>query len=178
MDLIEHDGVAALSMAGLAAELGCGVVPLYDRLPSKAALLDRVAAAVMSEVDVTAWRKQQQRWEDQLLAQATAFRQVGRARPRCTVLAASRLPASDMPQALGERGLGALSEAGFDNRDSARIARAILAYVLGSLLRDACLAPSPADDRQDEDFQFGLDLLLRASAELLPARSRQQARAS
>jgi AcrR family transcriptional regulator len=176
--LIEHDGVAALSMEGLASELGCGVVPLYHRVPSKAALLDGVAAAVMSEVDLTARREQAPGWEDRLRAQATALRKVGRTYPRCAVLAAGRPAASGGPRAPGERALAALRDAGLDSRDSARAGRAILAYVLGTVLRDVGPAPGLAGAREDDDFEFGLDLLLRATAELLPARPREQTTAS
>jgi AcrR family transcriptional regulator len=178
IDLIEHDGVAALSMRGLAAELGCGVVSLYDRVPSKAALLDCVAAAVVSKIDLTAGRAQGRGWEDRVRARARAFREVGSVYPRCAVLAASRPPAAGAPRAAGECALGALSDAGIDSQDSARITRSILAYLAGSVLRDACLSPSPAGKRGDEDFEFGLDLLLRATGELLQTRGGQQARAS
>jgi AcrR family transcriptional regulator len=169
IELIERDGVAALSMRTVASELGCGVVPLYDRVTSKAALLDRVAAAVMSEIELTAGRGQEPGWNDRVRAQARALRDVGMVYPRCTVLAVSRPAASGPPQAPGGSPLRALSDAGFNGGDSARIARAILAYVLGSVLRDAFTASGLGGEREDEDFEFGLDLLLRATAELLPA---------
>jgi AcrR family transcriptional regulator len=181
IELIERDGVGALSMRVLATELGCGIVPLYDRVPGKAALLDRVAAAVTSEIELAVRRAQQPAWNDRVRVQARAFRDLGLAYPRCTVLATSRPAASGAPQAPGEHALGALCDAGFVGRDSARIARAILAYVLGSVVRDACQAPGPPcgpGERNDEDFEFGLDLFLRAAQELLAAHDGQQARAS
>lgn len=167
IELIERHGVAAFSMPGLAAELGCGVVPLYVRIPSKAALLDRVAAVVMSEIELSAGLGPEAGWKDRIFAEARAFREVGREHPRCTVLAAGRPRGSGAPQAPGERAAGALTDAGFDRADSARIASAIRAYVLGSLVRDACLAPGAP---VGEDFEFGLDLLLRAAGQMLPAR--------
>jgi AcrR family transcriptional regulator len=181
IELIERDGVGALSMRVLATELGCGIVPLYERVPSKAALLDRVAAAVMSEIELAVRRAQQPAWNDRVRAQARAFRDQGLAYPRCTVLAIGRPAASGAPKACGEQALGALCDAGFDGRDSARIVRAILAYVLGSAFRDACEASGPSrppGERNDEDFEFGLDHFLRAAEELLAAQGGQQARAS
>ncbi len=171
IELIERDGVAALSMPGLASELGCGIVPLYDRVPSKAALLERVAAAVMGEIELAVRRARQPAWNDRVRAQARALRDVGRAYPRCTVLATARPAASGAPQTAGEHALGALCDAGFGGPDSARIASTFFAYVLGAVLRDACQAPGLPGERNDEDFEFGLDLLLRATAELLPAQA-------
>ncbi len=178
IELIERDGVGALSMQALAIELGCGIVPLYDRVPSKAALLDRVAAAVMPEIEPGVRPGQELGWSDRLRAQARAYRDAGQAYPRCTTLAASRPAAPGAPRAPGERALGAPTDAGFDGRDSARIERAILAYVLGSVVRDAGLTRSRTGERDDEDFEFGMDLLLRAAGELLAAKGRGQARAS
>ena len=166
IDQIERDGAAAFSMPGLASELGCGVVPLYGFMPSKAALLDRVTAAVTSKIELTARPGHEAGWKDRVFAEARAFREVGTEHPQCAVLAACRTRGSGGPQAPAEGAAAALSDAGFDRADSARIASAIRAYVLGSVVRDACLAPeTPAD----EDFEFGLDLLLRAAAELLSA---------
>jgi AcrR family transcriptional regulator len=166
IEMIERGDVAALSMRELASELGCGVVPLYDRVPSKDALLDRVAAAVMSEIDRTARQEQESGGHDRVRTLAKAFRDVGRTYPRCTVLAASRQSASGALQASGEGAAGVLPGAGFDGRVSGRLARAILAYVVGSILRDACLTPGLRGGEDDEDFEFGLDLLLRAMVEL------------
>ena len=53
IELIEADGVEAVSMHRLATELGCSVMCLYHHVPSKCALLDGVADQVMSGIEVT-----------------------------------------------------------------------------------------------------------------------------
>ena len=49
--LVDRDGLGALTMRKLAAELGVGPMTLYYHVPEKAALEDLIFDAVMSEVD-------------------------------------------------------------------------------------------------------------------------------
>ena len=53
VELIEREGVDAVSMRRIATGLGSGVMSLYNHVPSKAALLDGVAERVISSIDVT-----------------------------------------------------------------------------------------------------------------------------
>jgi AcrR family transcriptional regulator len=199
MELIERDGVHAVSMPGLAAELGCGVMALYDDVPSKAALLTGVADAVMSELEFTP--KTGASWQDQVRAQARALRQIARTHPRCTMIVISRPASSTAPLRPVEHALGTLRQAGFSGKDSVRIIRAFAAYILGSLLPELGAAPGQAgpdlsaaqqmanrprlraaefpqltslaaelsSSDPDANFEFGLDLLVHATAALLPA---------
>ncbi|HTS95387.1 MAG TPA: TetR/AcrR family transcriptional regulator C-terminal domain-containing protein [Streptosporangiaceae bacterium] len=203
VELIEREGVEAVSMRRIAAELGCGVMSLYDHVPSKAVLLDGVAERVMSGIDDGA--SPGAGWEDQLRAQARAFRQVARAYPRCTMVVVSRPVDSEATLRLMEHALATLREAGLGGEEAVRVLRAFVAYAVGSLVREVGVAPglepqrplgvdqaireadrpllSPADYPQvtglaaellhrdhDADFEFGLDLLVRAIADLRPAR--------
>jgi TetR/AcrR family transcriptional regulator, tetracycline repressor protein len=52
--LVDRDGLAALSMRRLAADLGVGPMSLYYHVPDKAALEDLIFDAVMGEVDFSA----------------------------------------------------------------------------------------------------------------------------
>jgi AcrR family transcriptional regulator len=194
MDLIERDGVEAISMRRLASELGCGVMSLYNHVPSKSALLDGVADAVMSGIEITLVPGGG--WQEQVRAQARAFRQIARAHPRCAMIVVSRPPSSAAMARPVEGALATLREAGFGGHDAVRIVRAFGAYIVGSLLREVGVAPALADSDsdvhrpylraadfphvtalaaeltgadQDADFEFGLDLLMHAIAALHPA---------
>jgi len=185
-ELIEADGVAAFSMQRLAAELGCGLISLYNYVPSTGALLDDVADEVMSAV---AWTPPPgASLQDQARALIGAFRQVAIAHPRCAMLALARrdFPASLMQ--LAETALANLRGAGFSAADAARVVRALAAYMLGLLVREGGFAPGlpdsdeiiaprlhPAEFPQltelylqlrtsdvDGDFEFGLNLLASA----------------
>jgi AcrR family transcriptional regulator len=198
MDLIERDGVEAVSMRRLATELGCGVMSLYNHVPSKSALLDGVADAVMSGIQITPGPAAS--WQEQVRAQARAFRQIARAHPRCTLVVVSRPPSSASMVRPVESALATLREAGFGRQDAVRIVRAFVAYIVGSLLREVGVAPGLSDgdgdvaqphrpylraaefpqvtdltaelaERDpDADFEFGLDLLVRAVGARHPAR--------
>jgi AcrR family transcriptional regulator len=164
VEIIEADGVEAVSMPRLATELGCGLISLYNYVPSRNALLDAVGAEVMSGIAGTL--APQPNWQDDLRAQIRAFRQVARAHPRCAMVAVSRRPAPASMARAAERALATLRKAGFGEPDAVRIARALAAYVLGSLLREAGARPGQAADDHpadaDRDFEYGLDLIMQA----------------
>jgi AcrR family transcriptional regulator len=203
VELIEREGVSAVSMRRIAGELGAGVMALYDHVPSKAALLDGVAELVMGGIDLTT--APGAGWEDQLRAQARAFWRKARIYPRCTMVVISRPVDSAATLRPVERALTTLREAGFNGEDAVRVVRAYVAYVAGSLMREVGVIPGleplrplgqdpavlaadrpfldPTEFPQvmslsaellnrdfEADFEFGLDLLIRAIADLLPAR--------
>jgi AcrR family transcriptional regulator len=205
VELIEREGVDAVSMRRIAAELGSGVMSLYNHVPSKAVLLDGVAERVMSGIDFGI--DPGVGWEDQVRAQARAFRQIARAYPRCTMVVVSRPANSEAALRPMEHALATLRAAGFGAEDAVRMMRTFVAYIIGSLLREVGVSPGLEPQRplsqdpavlsadiplhvnraefpqvvsmsaelmqrdHDADFEFGLDLLVRAVADLRPART-------
>lgn len=192
MELIEADGVEAVSMPRLATELGCGLMALYHLVPSRHALLDAVADAVMSAVDVVS--SPGASWADQLRSQARAFRAAASAHPRCALIAACR-PVSSAPRArAAEKVLATLLAAGLRGQEAVRVMRVLTALSAGALLCEVGVAPGldwrdadePARPRlraaefphvcelaaelrgqdPDGDFLFGLDLLIQSVAAL------------
>lgn len=139
MELIEAEGSQAVSMTRLATELGCGLVPLYSQVPSTSALLDGIAATIMSGVDARS--PAGAGWADQTRAQARAFRQAAQAYPRCSVAVAGREPATASMHRPTEQALATLRTAGFCGRDAIRIVRALAAYLTGTLLREVGSSP-------------------------------------
>jgi AcrR family transcriptional regulator len=175
VELIEREGVDAVSMRRIATELGSGVMSLYNHVPSKAALLDGVAERVISSIDVTSVPGAS--WADEVRTQARAFRQIACAYPRSTMVAVSRPTTSTTEPPPVEHALATLHSAGFGEEDALRIVRAFVAYVVGSLLREVGVSPSVARQQQpdqaphpntdhDADFEFGLELLVQAVADL------------
>ncbi|HUA30693.1 MAG TPA: TetR/AcrR family transcriptional regulator C-terminal domain-containing protein [Streptosporangiaceae bacterium] len=203
IELIEQEGPDALSMRRIAAELGSGVMSLYNHVPSKAVLLDGVAERVLSGIDFTT--EPGMNWEDQVRAQARAFRQIARAYPRCTMVVVSRPVNSAAAMLPMEHALATLRDAGFSAEEAVRGVRAFIAYIIGSLLREVGVSPGLGPQRplnqdpatlsadrplhlnpsefpqvvgvseelmnrdHDADFEFGLNLLVRAVAELRSA---------
>lgn len=184
-------------MPRLATELGCSLTSLYDHVPSKSALLDGIAEAVLTGIDVACGPGAS--WQEQLRTQARAFRQVCRAYPRCSMAVISRPPASASIVRPVEHALATLHAAGFGGQEAVRIVRVVTAYIMGSLLREVGVAPGLADlddgesrrprlraaefpqvmsltaelsdNDPDAEFELGLDLLLYSLAALGPAHS-------
>jgi AcrR family transcriptional regulator len=181
MDLIERDGPLPISMNGLALELGCSILSLYGFVPSRAALLDGVADAVAADLEPGPLPGAS--WEDQVRAQALALRRLARTRPRCTMVAVSWAAGGAARPRPVETAFVTLREAGFSDDDAARIARTLVAYAIGSPLTEGSAGDGsrrprrrsprcPAALEQHDpgaDFEFGLGLVVRASADLLAA---------
>lgn len=144
VDLIEREGVEAVSMRRIAALLDCGVMSLYNHVPSKAALLDAVAERVISGIEFTAMPGAS--WEEQVRAQARAFRAIARKYPRSTMLVISRPAASLTGLQPIENALATLREAGCGGREAVLIVRAFIAFIMGSLLREVGVAPGLRED--------------------------------
>jgi AcrR family transcriptional regulator len=187
--LIEREGADAVSMRRIAAELGVGVMSLYNHVPSKDALLNGVAEAVLSEIEFT--DDPDAHWTDRVRTQARAFRQIAHHYPRSTMLVVSRQLHSSAGLLPVERALATLRSAGFDGADAVRMLRMFIAYIVGSLLREVGVTPAfapvhtraitaesvdpalfpevsslaPLLDECDHEaeFEFGLELLIRAA---------------
>jgi AcrR family transcriptional regulator len=139
-------------MSRLATELGCGLVALYSHIPSTQALLDGVAGAIVSAIEVTstgATTVPDSDWQDRLRAQARAARRVAAAHPRCTIAIAGRPPGTAAVLRPAEQLLGTLRAAGFGGPDAARIVRILAAYLVGTLVREVGVAPAVRADNPE-----------------------------
>jgi AcrR family transcriptional regulator len=206
VDLIEREGVEAVSMRRIADRLECEVMSLYDHVPSMDAVLDGVADQLLSAVVVTTAPSAS--WDDQLRALARGFRQVARAYPRSTMVVISRPIDSAAALRPMEQALATLHCAGFGNIEAIRVIRTFVAFLAGCLVREVGVAPGLAPQRplgQDQavrsadrptnlnpvefpqvmsmsaeflerdfeaEFEFGVDLIVRALRDLRPARKR------
>jgi AcrR family transcriptional regulator len=187
VDLIEREGADAVSMRRIAAELGVGVMSLYNHVPNKSALLDAVAENVLSQVEFT--DDPSADWPERVRIQARAFRQIAHHYPRSTMVVVSRQMQSTAGLFPVERALSTLLDAGFDGKEAVQMLRMFIAYIVGSLLREVGVTPTFAPVRpdikvagidpalfpvvnelsphlvacdHDEEFDFGLELLIQA----------------
>lgn len=190
IDLIEREGADAVSMRRIAAELGVGVMSLYNHVPNKDALLSAVAETVLSGIEFT--DDPDAHWTDRVRAQARAFRQIAHHHPRSTMVVVSRQLHSNAGLLPVERALATLRGAGFDGPDAVRMLRMFIAFIVGSLLREvgvtptfapvhrgevepaeidatlfpevSALAPLLAECDHEAEFEFGIELLIQAIA--------------
>src|SRR4051812_23585659 len=128
LDLVDREGLGALSMRRLAAELEMGTMTLYGYFRTKEELLDAVVH------EATAWHKlppAEGGWQERLRAIARAMR-AGLARHRSLIEVRLRRPIMG-PRAFAgtEVGLAALVEAGLDRAEAARAFRVVFLFVFG-----------------------------------------------
>ncbi len=193
VELLEREGEDALSMRRIAADLGYGVMSLYNHVPNKAALLDAIAEHVMGGLQFAA--DPQADWRDQARALVRTFREISRRYPRSVNVVIMRQLNSPAGLRPLELALATARAAGFDGVTAVRVMRTFVAYALGTVVNDARLdqmhagaAPGadlytarldPAEfpntlalagtlmqHDHEADFEFGLDLLIAAVAAL------------
>jgi AcrR family transcriptional regulator len=110
LDLVDRDGVAALSMRRLGAELGVEAMTLYHYLPSKDALLDGIVERVMAQAET---RFAGEPWDRALTSYARSLRATLLRHPGAVLLVATRPAVTPETLRAAERGLTLLCDAGF-----------------------------------------------------------------
>ena len=170
-EFIDRHCLADLSMRKLGNDLGVEAMSLYRYFPSKAELLDAVTEQIVKDLRLP---DRAGDWREGVRDFARSFRAAGRAHPRAFPLLASA-PAghpslSRTSAALRER----LLDAGFDAETVAHAETAVMGYVVGSTLwvlraDPAQASHAEADESRDDEFEFGLDLLLAGLEARRPA---------
>lgn len=189
--IIERDGARALSMRKVAAELGVGVMSLYNHVPDREALIEGIAQTVLGNLDVPVDEANpQQDWKLNARAMIAAFRGAARRHPRSMHLVMTSRLDLDFKWRAAERALMLLDAAGFDGETSVRALRALMAYAIGSQMMasgalktpdhfpDTAVQTVQADPAQfphtialaveltrhdpEADFECGLEMLLSA----------------
>ena len=162
LELVDRDGLPALSMRKVGAELGVEGMALYRYANGKDALLDGLVEMLYAELrDRLAAADQGTDARAELHRIALATYQVSLAHPHAVPLLATRmleLPlARRQPVILQnyETILGLLTAAGLDDRQAAEAYRAITAWTLGYILTDLqAVVDNP--DEPDPAFRMGL----------------------
>ena len=178
LEIIDRDGVGALSMRRLARALDRDPMILYRHAPNKAALLDGVAETVLAQLRVNPAATD---WVGQLRAVARDFRALALAHPHVVSLLVTRPLAT--PLALRPPGtlrplediLALLTLAGFNGPDALHIYRALFGFLHGHVLNELQeLVDNP--DETDDLLRLGLHRLpigefpvLRSLASVLAA---------
>src|SRR5262249_62174437 len=80
VELVERDGLEALSMRRLGAALGIEAMSLYYYVESKDALLDGIVEAVVAGMDLT-WARRSGRGQNRLKEDYGAYRRLAHTHP-------------------------------------------------------------------------------------------------
>jgi AcrR family transcriptional regulator len=169
LDIIDRDGVDALSMRRLAAALNRDPMILYRHAANKAAVLDGVVETVLAQLNVDPADPD---WDAQLRTVARGYRALALAHPQVVPLLVTRPLAT--PLALRPRGtlrplediLTLLTGVGFSGPEALHIYRALFGFLHGHILNELQeLVDNP--DETDDLLRLGLHRLPLAEFPLL-----------
>ena len=189
--LVDSEGLSALSMRRLGAELGVDPMAIYYYVPNKDALLDAIVEAVMGEIDLGLDNAQDPPVE-RVMCAARAYRDVMLAHANALSIVLSRGPRTPGAMRPVELLIGILRDAGLSPTQAMAGMNAIAATVRGTvgMIADeadrpttpeeleAMAAAFPADefpylreaalcspDFLGADFDFGIRALARGLVE-------------
>lgn len=203
LELIDAQGLPAVSMRSVATMLGVDAKSLYNHVDGKDGLLDAVTDHILSTLELP---PSTGKFEADLRAIARAFRRHALRHPNATLLVLTRPTESAASLEPLERILSLLVDAGCSHELAVHLLRLLMATLLGSVLRDASLNhPSGAralevlKQRAEQlarsqlrhvvaatpyfvsfdseiEFEFSLNLAIAAIVSQLPKRSKSKRR--
>jgi AcrR family transcriptional regulator len=140
LELLDREGLEALSMRRLAGELGVGTMTLYGYFRSKDELLDAVVDAAVAEREPFSFEGS---WQDQVRRLMQASRHNLSRHPGLVKVRADRPVLRPEALRFAETGMTILRRAGFGRTDAARAFRLLFTYVFGYV------AFSPAETAEE-----------------------------
>lgn len=156
--VVDAEGLDALTMRRLGAELGCDPMAVYRHTPNRDAVLDGIAELVVEQLATPAGSGD---WQQDLRASAHAFRALALAHPHVAPLVITRPLSTPIGlRPLGtlrplERTLALLEDAGFAPEDALHVYRAVTSFVAGHVLTELQeLVVDP--EETDELLRLGL----------------------
>jgi TetR/AcrR family transcriptional regulator, tetracycline repressor protein len=186
----DREGLDALSMRKLGADLGVEAMSLYNHVPNKDALLDGMVEVLLGELEVPSEKAE---WEERVREAYRGFRRLARRHPNVFPLLVLRPPDTMDGVWLVEEFLKTMRGAGFDAPTALYAFRTLSAYATGyamAEIRGFAMEPGggrdgaaalPAEEfphivelgerlggvDRDAEFEFGLDLILNGLRERL-----------
>ncbi len=183
VDFVDREGLDALSMRKLGAELGVEAMSLYNHVPGKDALLSGMVELMLRGLEIP---PENESWEARVREAYRRFRRLAHEHPHVFPLLIVRPPDTMDGAWLVETFLETLQKAGFDPHAALRAYRTLTSYTVGyvtSEIRGFAMEPgngrvgarglqkddfprlaelSPSLDGVDRDAEFegGLDLIL------------------
>jgi AcrR family transcriptional regulator len=186
LDVIDREGLAALSMRTAADALGMGTMSLYRYVSDRAHLERLVVDLVLSRVDTAL--PERAPWSKRVLSLCERARAAVAEHPAVIPLVLIHRHTSPHAMRWGEALLGVLDDAGFRGARRVIAFRAVLAYLVGALQVEslgplagpgtAALAALPVAEyprlaetarrarsiAPEREFSLGLQILLRGLA--------------
>jgi AcrR family transcriptional regulator len=180
---VDREGLEALTMRKLGAELGVEAMSLYNHVSNKSALLDGMVEVLLGELEIP---PENHDWEERIREGYRAFRRLAHEHPNVFPLLVNRPPDTMDGAWLVEEVLKTLGEAGFHKETALHAFRSLSSYTFGYAMAEIrgfalepdgsragvqrlspeefpCiseLGPQLESVDHDAEFEFGLDLIL------------------
>jgi TetR/AcrR family tetracycline transcriptional repressor len=155
LGIVDGDGMGALSMRRLAAELRVNPMSIYHHLPGKDAVVSGLVGMVFSRMRVSA--PEGSGWQERVRAYARAHRDVVRAHPNLALQSVSDPAAVSEAVLLGSEPLyAALEDAGLSPAGIVQAADTLVDFIHGFALGEA--------SNLSGEFDFGPNLTARLEA--------------
>jgi TetR/AcrR family tetracycline transcriptional repressor len=156
LGIVDGEGMEALSMRRLAAELGVNPMSIYHHLAGKEAVVSGLVGVVFSGMRVPSSGGLP--WQERVRAYAHAYRDVVRSHPNLTLRIVSDAAAVSEAVLLGGEPLyGALEDSGLPPTKIVRAADSLVDFVHGFALGEA--------SNPSGEFDIGSELLARLEAQ-------------
>jgi AcrR family transcriptional regulator len=146
LKIVDRQGLKALSMRRLGAELGVDPMAVYYHLPNKQALLDAIVEAVMSSIDLTVDNPAKSP-EERILAAARAYRDVLLAHANALPILLAHGPVTPGAMRPVERLIGILRDAGLPPAEALMGMNVIAGAVRGAV------GMGPTHELSKEEFE-------------------------
>lgn len=137
--IVDAEGLEALSMRRLAAEVGVEAASLYHHIPNKDALLDGVVVTMRSEIQLPMPLPED--WIDLMVAIFAEYRRVLAAHPNLVVLSGRNVESD--PE---ESGLIFLTQIGFSDDVAVDLWQSMIAFVVGYSMFSSNAVESGVED--------------------------------
>lgn len=191
ISFVDREGLEALSMRKLGAELGVEAMSLYNHVPSKDALLDGMVEVFLRGMKIP---PEDESWENRVREAYRRLRRLAHEHPNVFPLLIVRPPDTMDGAWLVETFLETLREAGFDPLAALQAYRTLTSFTVGYVVSEirgfamepgdgrtgarglppedfprlADLSSSLGDISRDAEFEGGLDIILTGLQKQLP----------
>lgn len=132
MDMVDREGLPALSTRRLGEELGCEAMSIYHHFPSKAHLMDALVDLMLADARVASVEDGD--WLERLRKTAHSFRAMALKHPKFFPYFAVHRLNTRAGVAFIDGIIGVLRGAGFSDGDAARYFRELGYYLTGAAL--------------------------------------------
>ena len=155
VEVVDRDGLDALTMPRLAEQLGVGTMSLYRHIAGKDDLLDAIAAHLVAGVEVPGGAPDD--WEGRVVGYVRSLRSQALRHPALARLLADRgltvEPVFDQLETV----LAVLRTAGFSDLDAVRALYSLITYVFGYLIWELPLVHLPPAGTYTAAWERALD---------------------